>query len=92
MRGPFNGSAPIFLPEFRSRRSRRADRKSRSVQRDIAIPYVTPANDNVPTSLRMLAHCRALLRRLVAGFTAIIELRHDVIRDGVALTPSETIS
>ena len=32
----------------------------------IAIPYVT-ANDNVPTSLRLLAHCRALLRRLVAG-------------------------
>jgi hypothetical protein len=32
-----------------------------------AIPYVTPVNDNVPTTLRLLAHCRALLRRLVAG-------------------------
>ena len=59
----------------------------------VAIPYVTPANDNVPTSLRLRAHCRALVRRLVAGgITAILELRHDVIRDGVALTPSETIS
>ena len=26
----------------------------------VAIPYVTPANDNVPTSFRLLAHCRAL--------------------------------
>ena len=59
----------------------------------VAIPYFTPANDNVPTSLRLRAHCRALLRRLVAeAITAIRELRHDVIRDGVALTPSETIS
>ena len=33
----------------------------------VAIPCVTPANDNVPTSLRLLARCRALLRRLVAG-------------------------
>jgi hypothetical protein len=33
----------------------------------IAIPYVTPANDNVPTSLRLRAHCRALLRHLVGG-------------------------
>jgi hypothetical protein len=33
----------------------------------VAGPYVTPVNDNVPTSLRLLAHCRALLRRLVAG-------------------------
>jgi hypothetical protein len=33
----------------------------------VAIPYVTPVNDNVLTSLRLLAHCRALLRRLVAG-------------------------
>jgi hypothetical protein len=32
----------------------------------VAGPYVTPVNDNVPTSLRLLAHCRALLRRLVA--------------------------
>ena len=30
--GPFNGRAPIFLPEFRSRRSCRADRKSGWVQ------------------------------------------------------------
>jgi hypothetical protein len=33
----------------------------------VAIPYVAPVNDNVPTSLRLLAHCRALLRGLVAG-------------------------
>lgn len=33
----------------------------------VAIPYVTPANDNAPTSLRLQAHCRALLRHLVAG-------------------------
>jgi hypothetical protein len=33
----------------------------------VAVPYVTPANDSVPTSLRLRAHCRALLRRLVAG-------------------------
>jgi hypothetical protein len=32
----------------------------------VAISYVTPANDNVPTSLRLRAHWRALLRRLVA--------------------------
>jgi len=35
----------------------------------VAIPYFTPANDNVPTSLRLRAHCRALLRRLVAGLS-----------------------
>jgi hypothetical protein len=33
----------------------------------VTIPYVTPANDNVPTSLRLRAHCRALLHQLVAG-------------------------
>jgi hypothetical protein len=29
----------------------------------VAIPYVTPANEDVPTSLRLRAHCRALFRR-----------------------------
>ena len=57
----------------------------------VAIPYFTPANDNVPTSLRLRAHCRALLCHLVAGGSSR-SLSCDPIRDGVAFTPSETIS
>jgi tRNA A37 threonylcarbamoyladenosine dehydratase len=30
------------------------------------IAYVIPANDNVPTKVRLSARCRALLRRLMA--------------------------
>jgi tRNA A37 threonylcarbamoyladenosine dehydratase len=30
------------------------------------VPYVTPANDNAPTKVRLAAHCRAFLRRLIA--------------------------
>ena len=30
-----------------------------------AVPYVTPANDNAPTKVRLAARCGALLRRLV---------------------------
>jgi hypothetical protein len=30
------------------------------------IPYVTPANDNLRVKDRLLAQCRALLRRLLA--------------------------
>ena len=29
------------------------------------IPYVTPANDNAPTKVRLAARCGALLRRLI---------------------------
>ena len=29
------------------------------------VPYVTPANDNVPTKVRLAARCGALLRRLM---------------------------
>jgi hypothetical protein len=58
----------------------------------VAIPYVTPANDNVPTSLRLRAHCRFGSSFSCRRTAAILELRHDVIRDGVALTPPETIS
>ena len=59
----------------------------------IAIPYVTPANDNVPTSSQVAGTLSSFASSFSCrGFTAIIELRHDVIRDGVALIPSETIS
>ena len=34
----------------------------------VAIPYFTPANDNVPTSLRLRAQCGALLRRYLPGY------------------------
>ena len=30
------------------------------------VPYVTPANDNAPTKVRLAARCGALLRRLIA--------------------------
>jgi hypothetical protein len=30
------------------------------------VPYVTPANDNAPTNMRLAALCAALLRRLIA--------------------------
>ena len=30
------------------------------------VPYVTPANDNAPTKVRLSARCGALLRRLIA--------------------------
>jgi hypothetical protein len=32
----------------------------------VDIPYVTPANDNLPTRFRLSARCRVLLRRLLA--------------------------
>jgi tRNA A37 threonylcarbamoyladenosine dehydratase len=38
--------------------------KCQSDTTDIA--YVIPANDNVPTKVRLSARCRALLRRLMA--------------------------
>jgi hypothetical protein len=30
------------------------------------VPYVSPANDNAPTKMRLAARCGALLRRLIA--------------------------
>jgi hypothetical protein len=30
------------------------------------VPYVTPANDNAPTKVRLAARCGTLLRRLIA--------------------------
>jgi hypothetical protein len=30
------------------------------------VPYVTPANDNNPTKVRLAPRCGALLRRLIA--------------------------
>jgi hypothetical protein len=70
MWGPFNGSSMEARRSFylnsdhddHAELTAKADRSNA-----VAIPYVTPANDNVPTNLRLLAHCRALLRRLVAG-------------------------
>jgi hypothetical protein len=32
----------------------------------IAIPYTIPANENLPTRIRLSARCRALFRRLIA--------------------------
>jgi hypothetical protein len=89
---PFNGRAPIFLPEFNSDPDDHGELTARADGSNAAaIPYVTPANDDVPTSLRLRAHCRALLCHLVAGGSPR-SLSCDPIRDAVAFTPSETIS
>jgi hypothetical protein len=55
---PFNGRAPIFLPEFNSDHDDHGELTARADGSNAAaIPYVTPANDDVPTSLRLRAHC-----------------------------------
>ena len=60
MKVPFDGAIPIFYNEFGEIAvgTRQSDPTS--------IPYVMPANDNVPPRITLSARCRALFHRLVA--------------------------
>jgi hypothetical protein len=64
MEGSSDGHAPILLLAVQPGRFFGIDAETRQFDTS-DIPYVTPANDNAPTKVRLAARCGALLRRLI---------------------------
>ena len=58
-----NGRPPIVLPEFPAERF--SEPSVRSEIADTDIPFVIPANDNVPAKGWLSAKCRTLFLRLI---------------------------